>query len=95
MSPGAQVPGARPAPRRTGRGFEHVIAQETLWPVVSDDQGVPSFGTVSDEPEEPGGGIADEVAQEPFPDDPDPGPEFDPTDPERIPEDDFDQGRGA
>ena len=52
MSPGAQVPGARPSPRRTGRGFEHVIAQETLRRVVSDDQGVPSFGTASDEPED-------------------------------------------
>jgi hypothetical protein len=39
----------------------------------------------------PGGGQADEVAQESFPDDLDQSPDFDPTEPEPIPEDDFDQ----
>ena len=39
----------------------------------------------------PGGGQADEVAQESFPDDLDLSPDFDPTEPEPIPEDDFDQ----
>ena len=37
------------------------------------------------------GGETEEVAQEFFPDDLDQSPEFDPTDPEPIPEDDFDQ----
>jgi hypothetical protein len=39
----------------------------------------------------PGGGQADEVAQESLPDDLDQSSEFDPTEPEPIPEDDFDQ----
>jgi len=41
------------------------------------------------------GGETEEVAQESFPDDPDQNPEFDPADPEPIPEDDSDQSRGA
>lgn len=40
----------------------------------------------------PGGGQADEVAQESFPDDLDQSPKFDPAEPEPIPEDVFDQG---
>jgi hypothetical protein len=43
----------------------------------------------------PGGGEAIEVAQGCFPDDLDQSPEFDPTEPEPIPEDHFDQSRGA
>ena len=43
----------------------------------------------------PGGGKADEAAQESSPDDLDQSPEFDPTDPEPIPQDNFDQSRGA
>jgi hypothetical protein len=39
----------------------------------------------------PGGGKAEEVAQEFLPDDLDQSPEFDPTEPEPIPEEDFDQ----
>jgi hypothetical protein len=39
----------------------------------------------------PDGGNHNEAAQESFPDDLDQSPEFDPTDPEPIPEDDFDQ----
>ena len=38
---------------------------------------------------------ADEAVQESFPDDLDQSPEFDPTEPEPIPEDDFDQSAGA
>ena len=41
------------------------------------------------------GGQVDEVAQESLPDDLDQSPEFDPADPEPLPEDDFDQSRGA
>ena len=37
----------------------------------------------------------DEAARESFPDDLDQSPEFDPTEPEPIPEDDFDQTWGA
>jgi hypothetical protein len=43
----------------------------------------------------PGGGKAEEAAQKSFPDDLDQSPEFDPTDPEPIPEEDFDQTWGA
>jgi hypothetical protein len=43
----------------------------------------------------PGGGEAGEAAQEPFPDDLDSSPEFDPAEQEPIPEDDFDQRWGA
>jgi hypothetical protein len=43
----------------------------------------------------PHGGKHHEVAQGFFPDDLDQSPEFDPTDPEPIPEDDFDQRSGA
>jgi hypothetical protein len=43
----------------------------------------------------PDGGQAEEVAQEPFPDDLDQSSEFDPADPEPIPEDDFDQSWDA
>jgi hypothetical protein len=39
----------------------------------------------------PGVGQAEEVAQECFPDDLDQSPEFDPADPEPVPEDDLDQ----
>jgi len=39
------------------------------------------------------GGQIDEVAQESLPDDLDQSPEFDPADPEPLPEDDFDQSR--
>jgi hypothetical protein len=37
------------------------------------------------------GGQAEQAAQESFPDDLDQSPEFDPTEPEPIPEDDFEQ----
>ena len=37
----------------------------------------------------------EEVAQESLPDNLDQSPAFFPTEPERIPEDDFDQSRGA
>ena len=43
----------------------------------------------------PRSGVAEEAAQESFPDDLDQSLEFDPTDPEPIPEDDFDQSGGA
>jgi hypothetical protein len=43
----------------------------------------------------PRGGEAVEVAQESFPDDHDQSSEFDPTEPEPVPEDDFDQSWGA
>jgi len=43
----------------------------------------------------PDGDQAEEAAQEPFPHDLDQSPEFDPADPEPLPEDDFDQSRGA
>ena len=43
----------------------------------------------------PDGGTPYEVAQESFPDDLDQSPEFDPTEPEPIPDDDFDQTWGA
>jgi len=46
-------------------------------------------------PMEPGGAEAEAVAQEPFPDDLDQTPEFDPAEPEPIPEDDFDQSYGT
>ena len=42
----------------------------------------------------PGSGQADEAAQESFPDDLDQSSEFDPVEPEPIPEDDFDQSWG-
>jgi hypothetical protein len=42
-----------------------------------------------------GGGEAEEVAQGSFPDDLNRSPEFDPTEPEPIPEDDFDQSWDA
>jgi hypothetical protein len=42
----------------------------------------------------PGGGQADEVAQDSFPDDLDQTPEFDPTEPEPIQEEHFDQSWG-
>ena len=45
-------------------------------------------------PMRPDVGQADEVAQESFPDDLDQSPEFDPTDPEPIPEDNLDQRWG-
>jgi hypothetical protein len=40
---------------------------------------------------ETGGGEAEEVAQESFPDDLDQTPDIDPAEPEPTPEDDFDQ----
>jgi hypothetical protein len=40
-------------------------------------------------------GRAEEVAQESFPDDLDQSPDFDPAEPEPIPDGDFDQSRGA
>jgi hypothetical protein len=43
----------------------------------------------------PDGGQAGEAAQESFPDDLDQSPEFDPSEPEPVPEDDFDQNRGS
>jgi hypothetical protein len=43
----------------------------------------------------PDGGKLHEVAQESFPDDLDQSSEFDPADPEPIPEDDFDQSWDA
>jgi len=43
----------------------------------------------------PGVGQANEVVQESFPDDLDQSPEFDPTEPEPIPEDHFDQSWDA
>ena len=43
----------------------------------------------------PDGGNHNEAAQEPFPDDLDQTPEFDPAEPEPIPEDDFDQSYGT
>jgi hypothetical protein len=43
----------------------------------------------------PGGGQAVEAARESFPDDLDQSSEFDPVEPEPIPEDDFDQSGGA
>jgi hypothetical protein len=42
-----------------------------------------------------GGGQTEEVAQGSFPDDLDQSPEFDPTEPEPIPEDDFGQSWDA
>ena len=42
----------------------------------------------------PDGGNHDEAVQESFPEDLDQSPEFDPTDPEPIPEDVFDQSWG-
>jgi hypothetical protein len=42
-----------------------------------------------------GGGKAEKLAQEPFPDDLDQSPDFHPTEPEPIPQDHFDQSRGA
>jgi hypothetical protein len=39
----------------------------------------------------PNRGQADKVVRESFPDDLDQSPEFDPTEPEPVPEDDFDQ----
>jgi hypothetical protein len=46
-------------------------------------------------PTGPDGAQAEEAARESFPDDLDQSSEFDPTDPEPIPEDDFDQSGGA
>ena len=43
----------------------------------------------------PGSGEPEEVAQEPFPDDLDQSPEFDPAEPEPIPDEHFDQSWGA
>jgi hypothetical protein len=43
----------------------------------------------------PDGGTPYEVAQESSPDDLDQTPEFDPTEPEPVPDDDFDQTWGA
>ena len=42
----------------------------------------------------PDRGLADEVAQESFPDDLDQSSEFDPAEPEPVPDDDFDQSWG-
>ena len=43
----------------------------------------------------PAGGEPDEAAQGSFPDDLDQTPQFDPAEPEPVPEDDFDQTWGA
>ena len=41
------------------------------------------------------GVIPEEAAQESLPDDLDQSPDFDPTDPERVPDDNFDQSQGG
>jgi hypothetical protein len=70
------------------------IGEPTSPPLIHPARGPPQTELAMG-PMGPDVGRADEVAQETFPDDLDPSPEFDPTDPEPIPEDDFDQSRGT
>jgi hypothetical protein len=70
------------------------IGEPTSPPLIHPARGPPQT-ELAMEPMGPGSGEADQAAQESFPDDLDQSLEFDPTDPEPIPEDDFDQSGGA
>jgi hypothetical protein len=67
------------------------IGELTSPPLIHPARGPPQtqFAMGPGQPEQ------DEVAQESFPDDLDQSPEFDPAEPEPVPEDDFDQNSGA
>jgi len=69
------------------------IGEPTSPPLIHPARGPPQTELVMG-PIGPDGGQPDEVAKEPFPDDLDQSPGFDPADPEPVPEDDFDQSWG-
>jgi hypothetical protein len=70
------------------------IGEPTSPPLIHPARGPPqtelAMGLIG-----PDGGNHNEAIQESFPDDLDQSSEFDPTEPEPIPEDDFDQSDGA
>jgi len=70
------------------------IGEPTSPPLIHPARGPPQT-ELAMEPMGPGGGEADQAAQESFPDDLDQSSEFDPTDPEPVPEDHFDQSWDA
>jgi hypothetical protein len=67
------------------------IGEPTSPPLIHSARGPPQTELAMDLTS----GKRQEAAKEPFPDDLDQAPEFDPTAPEPIPDDDFDQSRGA
>jgi hypothetical protein len=67
------------------------IGESTSSPLLHPARGLPQTELAI----RPDGEKRDEAAQESFPDDLDQSPEFDPADPEPIPQDDFDQSWGA
>jgi hypothetical protein len=67
------------------------IGEPTSPPLIHPARGPPQTELAM----RPGGGQAVEAARESFPDDLDQSSEFDPVEPEPIPEDDFDQSWGA
>jgi hypothetical protein len=67
------------------------IGEPTSPPLIHPARGPPQTELAM----RPGGGQAVEAARESFPDDLDQSSEFDPVEPEPIPEDDFDQSGGA
>jgi hypothetical protein len=70
------------------------IGEPTSPPLIHPARGPPQTELAMG-PMGPDRGEKDEVAQESFPDNLDQSPAFDPTEPEPIPEDDFDQSREA
>ena len=70
------------------------IGEPTSPPLIHPPRGPPQTKLAMG-PVGPDAGQADEAVQESFPDDLDQSPEFDPTEPEPIPEDTFDQSAGA
>ncbi len=70
------------------------IGEPTSPPLIHPPRGPPQTKLAMG-PVGPDARQADEAVQESFPDDLDQSPEFDPTEPEPIPEDDFDQSAGA
>jgi hypothetical protein len=70
------------------------IGEPTSPPLIHPPRGPPQT-ELQMGPSGLGGGQTEEVAQESFPDDLDQTPEFDPTEPEPTPEDDFDQSWNA
>ena len=69
------------------------IGEPTSPPLIHPARGPPQT-ELSMGPKGPSGGEADQAAHESFPEDLDQSPEFDPTDPEPIPQDHFDQSWG-
>jgi len=67
------------------------IGEPTSPPLIHPARGPPQVELAMG----PGGPDAEEAAQDTFPGDLDQTPEFDPAEPEAVPEDDFDQSGGA